>query len=256
MVSLYNFNCQQLENLKAEDVIVPELLQILNAEDLSYEKLVPIIKEEAREVYSFPFLKPEFCALLTEEIESYEKEKKEGSLPNGLNREGWVLQEVGINLDLVLLPYINKLIDHLLSPKLQVDSNHSYIIRYRADGFKSLKFHTDDSDVTFNLCLKFEGKGNELVFGGHFSERPGTPTMEEAASSKGYGEYTHTVGRALLHSGWVYHAVKPLLEGVRWNFILWGMKHDEEWKRTFYEELKQSLREKSKKTFDSMKVGD
>ena len=46
------------------------------------------------------------------------------------------------------------------------DGHHCFIVRYRSGEDLGLDMHTDDSDVTFNLCLGLEFTGAGLQFCG------------------------------------------------------------------------------------------
>ena len=55
---------------------------------------------------------------------------------------------------------------------LSLDSHHSFMVRYKQGEDLGLDMHTDDSDVTFNICFVDNFTGAMLAFCG----RMGSPT--------------------------------------------------------------------------------
>ena len=56
----------------------------------------------------------------------------------------------------------------------QFDDHHSFLVRYQAGEDLGLDMHTDDSDVTFNVCLGDpDFQGATLVFCGMFGSAVG-----------------------------------------------------------------------------------
>ena len=73
--------------------------------------------------------------------------------------------------------------------------------------------HTDDSEVTFNVCLGEDFENGELVFHG----LRGDPRDKKAG-----GIFEPTIGRAVLHAGRNLHSVNKVSSGSRYVFIIWG----------------------------------
>ena len=94
------------------------------------------------------------------------------------------------------------------------NDHHSFIVRYTAGEDLGLDMHTDDSDVTFNICLGNSNfTGATLVFCGMFgssNHRIQTHT------------YHHEIGRAILHLGSRRHGAENILKGTRQNLIVWN----------------------------------
>ena len=49
------------------------------------------------------------------------------------------------------------------------------------------------------------------------------------------------VGRALIHSGDIWHCVRPIMKGARWNLVIWALRDDQSWKEEFYPKLEAEL---------------
>jgi len=77
--------------------------------------------------------------------------------------------------------------------------------------------HTDDSEVTLNVCLGKDFTGGEIIFG--------TVRGDGGSASGGHGE-TMTVppsaGRGVLHLGRHLHGVSPVTGGQRFALVLWA----------------------------------
>ena len=96
----------------------------------------------------------------------------------------------------------------------QFDGHHSFMVRYQAGEDLGLDMHTDDSDVTFNICLGLAGFiGATLQFCGMF----GSPNHRQWSHT-----YTHEMGRAILHLGSRRHGAEDIISGTRINLIVWN----------------------------------
>ena len=126
-------------------------------------------------MYSFPLFDAEFCAMLLAELEHFQVVAEEIGVvvhrPNSMNKYGVILKQLG------LAPIIDELIELVLGPLArgwfsgpvsQLDGHHSFLVQYEAavSGDTHLDMHTDDADVTFNVCLGKEFEGAGLTFCG------------------------------------------------------------------------------------------
>jgi hypothetical protein len=99
----------------------------------------------------------------------------------------------------------------------QFDDHHSFLVRYQAGEDLGLDMHTDDSDVTFNVCLGDANfTGATLVFCGMFGQPQHRLQMHV---------YHHQVGRAVLHLGSRRHGAEDIESGARVNLIVWSHNH-------------------------------
>eukprot|EP00297_Palpitomonas_bilix_P012072 CAMPEP_0113880314 /NCGR_PEP_ID=MMETSP0780_2-20120614/7715_1 /TAXON_ID=652834 /ORGANISM="Palpitomonas bilix" /LENGTH=315 /DNA_ID=CAMNT_0000866973 /DNA_START=135 /DNA_END=1082 /DNA_ORIENTATION=- /assembly_acc=CAM_ASM_000599 len=189
-------------------------------------------------VFSFHLFSPSFCSKLCEEIDHFEKwverERLDILRPNSMNNYGLVLSQLGMNKvmdDFVahIATPISRLLFPFLSPHLDLDEQHSFIVQYEVDKDKDLGFHVDDSEVTFNCCLGVEGfEGGDLYMRGR---RCHLHQQTEARDEEKW-EYQFEVGQALVHLGRHRHGVLPLSKGKRQNLIVWcrstQLRHEED----------------------------
>eukprot|EP00434_Breviolum_minutum_P044244 symbB.v1.2.039499.t1/scaffold6608.1/size16736/1 len=140
-----------------------------------------------------------------------------------MNNYGVIVNEIGMR------PMITQFQQEFIWPIAKVlfpeeasqfDSHHSFIVRYTAAEDLGLDMHTDDSDITFNVCLGFDFTGATLTFCGY---------MGSADHRKASHVYHHEVGRAVLHLGSRRHGADDIESGTRMNLIVWS--HNKAWRR-------------------------
>jgi len=135
------------------------------------------------------------------------------------------------DLDTVGLSWINDLLFHLvvcpISRQLfqkteleggDLDFRHGYVAGYAASPSTSsprerLVAHTDDSEVTLNVCIGDEFEGGALNF-------RGLRGTEEAGEL--FGTFEPQLGTALLHAGRHFHEVAQVTTGNRYVYIMWA----------------------------------
>ena len=179
-----------------------------------------LLKKEMRGVYSFNAFNNTFLRLFNEEIRNFyevsDREKIPVRRPNSMNNYGVVLNEIGMRplitafQQIFLWPLCQRLFPLHAS---QFDDHHSFIVRYRAEEDLGLDMHTDDSDVTFNVCLGDNFTGASLSFCGMF----GAPDHRQHNHT-----YNHQVGRAVLHLGSRRHGADDIESGSRTSLIIWN----------------------------------
>lgn len=129
------------------------------------------------------------------------------------------------------LSWINKLLFHLVvrpisrqlfkETELQggdLDFCHGYVAFYAASPTTSaprerLVAHTDDSEVTLNVCIGDEFEGGALNF-------RGLRGTDEAGQL--LGTFEPKLGTALLHAGRHFHEVTQVTAGNRHVYIMWA----------------------------------
>ena len=94
-----------------------------------------------------------------------------------------------------------------------LDGHHSFIVQYSEGADLGLDMHTDDSDVTFNVCLGKEFSGAGLQFCGVL----GGPSHRKRSLV-----YHHAKGRCVVHLGAHRHGADDLESGERLNLIIWN----------------------------------
>jgi hypothetical protein len=176
-----------------------------------------ITEEEVPNVYSFPVLTEEYCDLLLQELEHFDKSKMPIGRPNSMNNYGILLSELGFDggfLDHLREDYLTPLAS-LLYPEWVgpsgLDSHRAFTVSYQLEGDTQLSYHFDNAEVTLNVCLGTSFTGGELSFGPMAGE-PGSLWKQR---------YTHRRGRCLLHRGRQRHQAHPITSGKRVNLIIW-----------------------------------
>jgi hypothetical protein len=186
---------------------IPELIQ-------SYS-----LTEIAPHIYSIPCFSLNFCQILLRECENYIEYANRNSLPihrpNSMNRYGLVLTKIGME------PLITDLQQNYLLPisrkffpieASEFTSHHSFIVSYEPQRDRALDLHTDDSDVTWNICLGKEFTGSGLTFCGQIAQ----------ADHRQYKcSYQHRLGHAVIHLGQQRHGAENITSGERHNLIVW-----------------------------------
>lgn len=174
-----------------------------------------LVEELPGEVFSMNLFTEQFCNLLLEEIFNFYESGLPAKRPNSMNNYGIILDEIGLE------PFIDQL-QVMLQPLGELlwrsagslwDSHHCFIVRYREGEDLGLDMHTDDSDVTFNICLGLEFEGAGLQFCG---------VMGAANHRRHTFTYHHAKGRCVFHLGRKRHGADDLTKGERLNLILWN----------------------------------
>jgi len=168
------------------------------------------------EIFSFAMFTQEFCDMFVEEIFNFYASGLPAKRPNSMNNYGIILNEIGLE------PMIDEL-QRLLQPLGELfwpdgpgaawDGQHCFIVRYREGEDLGLDMHTDDSDVTFNVCLGLDFDGAGLQFCG---------VMGAANHRKLTYTYKHEKGRCVFHLGRKRHGADDITSGERLNLILWN----------------------------------
>tara|TARA_B100000902_G_scaffold399435_1_gene470278 strand:+ start:1064 stop:1978 length:915 start_codon:yes stop_codon:yes gene_type:complete len=195
----------------------PNCLKILEQieKGVSPDKISDL-RNEGDGVYSYPCVTVEFANKLLDEVKNYEASGEEIRRPNSMNNYGVILNEMGMK-DLMdsLQVKLVKPLAKVLFPEIGngLSGHHTFTVRYNAGEDKSLDMHTDDSDVTFNLCLGEKFKGCKLQFCGDISKH------DHRHHSL---TYFHEVGRAVMHLGSRRHGADDIEEGTRTNLVMWS----------------------------------
>lgn len=182
-------------------------------------KLQSLLEEESPGVYSFPMMTTEFCSMFIEELDNYKSSGLPIRRPNSMNNYGIVVNDIGMER---MLSYLQRDFLHpvglTLFPKegSQFDAHHSFMVQYKEGEDLGLDMHTDDSDVTFNLCLGKEFTASGLTFCGMM----GDPTHRHFTFA-----YQHRVGRCVVHLGRKRHGADDIQSGERNNLIIWNHNH-------------------------------
>lgn len=206
-----------------EEFFVPAFVRAVRAGTPA--ALRAVVREAHPQVFVFDMLRPEFCRALLEEAGHFEKWCADQELPlirpNTMNNYGAVLDSFGF------APMLQQMMTDSVAPLASLfyadvggatlDSHHGFIVEYAVGKDTSLDFHVDASDVTLNVCLGREFTGGTLYFRGIRCQ----VCQETAPRPEEEFEIEHVPGRAILHRGKHRHGANPILDGQRYNLILW-----------------------------------
>ena len=189
-------------------------IEAMREGDLAAARAI-LSEHAAGEVFSFPLFTDDFCDKLLEEVFNFYKSGLPARRPNSMNNYGIILSDIGLE------PFIDKLQEFLQplgqglfqAPGSLWDSHHCFIVRYREGEDLGLDMHTDDSDVTFNICLGLDFTGAGLQFCGAV----GAPEHR-----KHHFTYQHQKGHCVVHLGRKRHGADDITSGERLNLILWN----------------------------------
>ena len=172
--------------------------------------LAEVLTEEAPGVYSMELVTQAFATALLDELDGYRASGLPIRRPNSMNNYGIIVNEIGLRpaLDWLQQEVLQPVAAHLFPEEGAVlDGHHSFMVQYKADEDPGLDMHTDDSDVTVNVCLGREFEGAGWTFCG---------AQGSGAHRKFSYAYKHKVGRAVLHLGAQRHGADDIRQG-RWN---------------------------------------
>ena len=180
-------------------------------------------------VWRLPMFTERFCSLLLEELAHYEQSGIPLRRPNGMNRFGAILDQLGLGPSLQHLTrrYLRPL-GQLLYPWLiaagDADEHYGFVVRYKRGEDVALAEHADASVLTLNANLGIAGfSGGSLAFRGtrgvDDEPRAVPPSLVD------FSEFA--MGDAILHLGGQFHAALPIESGERVNLVVWCFaKHD------------------------------
>ncbi|VAH76733.1 hypothetical protein VPH35_051755 [Triticum aestivum] len=214
---------QELYSMHPSAFFLPTFLEAVRTN--TEESIASIMTEPIAGVFSFAMLQPNFCDMLLEEVENFEKwvhaMKFKIMRPNTMNKYGAVLDDFGLEA------MLNQFMEEFIAPISKVfypevgggtlDSHHAFVVEYGKDRDVELGFHVDDSEVTLNVCLGKQFSGGELYFRGIRCENH---VNSETQHEEMY-DYSHVPGRAVLHRGRHRHGARPTSSGLRMNLLLW-----------------------------------
>jgi hypothetical protein len=206
----------------------PTVSQVIKGEIdvvLDASQLESLIDEEFFDVFSFRLLSLSFCRDVREYVSTIVQKGQEDT--NAL----LLLGRRPVDLDAIGLGWINDLLFHLfvrpISRQLfqssetlgELDWRQGYIAGYSAQPTEGkarerLAMHTDDSEVTLNVCL-----GDDDFTGGclEFRGLRGADAQGELV-----GTFQPQPGLALLHAGRHFHLVTQVTSGDRFALIVWA----------------------------------
>ena len=190
----------------------------------NYNSISKLLIEIKDGVYKFPLLNDQFCDLIVEHSMKYVNVLDKRFALDYMNLS-WLND---LLLNNIIKPISNLILKHELhynchnssdNVDRELDWRHGYLVGYTSKDSKdnilrlnSLVEHTDDSEVTLNVCLYDKFNGGELVVSEIRGNNENINDNIQIKMEKGYG---------ILHIGRQFHAVKPVLNGKRIVLIVW-----------------------------------
>ena len=166
-------------------------------------------------VYTLRLFGPQFGKDLIDEVRHLSESGIPLRRPNGMNRYGLMLEQVGLEASIAHLveKYLAPIAQMLFPAYITADDvveHYAFSIRYREGEDTSLAVHTDASAFTFNLCLGADFEGSGVVF-----------HKDSPDNVAGINEIESEPGIAMLHRGMYRHGATPLRSGERFNLVIW-----------------------------------
>lgn len=166
-------------------------------------------------IFTFPLFDEKLCDMLVEELNHFKDSGLAHSRPNSMNRQGVILEEVGLGKVVEKVResvegLSREIFPDLVSRSSGLDSAKAFTVEYDAEEEekdKELSTHFDNAEVTINVSLTSGHSEGELYF-------------LEGEGGKALG-VEHRKGWAVLHRGESLHGAFPVTEGSRTNLIIW-----------------------------------
>jgi len=205
----------------------PEVKQVLT--DGSPAALRSVLREMCTDsvgygVYQIDLFTDAFCNAMLSELNHHETSGIPLRRPNGMNRYGAILSDLGFQKGLlepimscVMLPFARVLWPTWVTQQDCADM-YGFVVTYEVGGDLSLAEHSDTSNVTLNACLGSQFTGGDLYFKG--------VRFTDSEDDKRELLVSHTPGKAVIHLGGHVHGAHPITSGKRSNLILWATGKD------------------------------
>ena len=214
----------------AKDIFHPEFLSVCTEKGFrpsAFMQIMDTVHEDC--AICFPLFNDEFAEALIRHSEDFIAFSASNGLLNDLGKERPMI------LDLMKLEWLNDfLLNQVMNPIARLlfhdqlnggdlDWRHGYIVPYAAsrdelltDEMKGLSRsrlvqHTDDSELTLNVCLGREFEGGEVILSGMRGDERREGTV-----------YSPRRGWALMHLGRQLHEVRQVTSGQRFALIVWA----------------------------------
>jgi len=189
--------------------------------------------DDVPSVYKFRLFTPEFARLLLDEFDHHEQSGIPRRRPNGMNRHGAIMSELGFSdamkslVQHYLVHAARCLFPEYVGPD-DLAENYAFTVRYRPGEDVKLAEHADASTVTVNVCLQPASgtEGHKFLY---FKEQRTLGKRLEAQSSKNatFVDLSEP-GQALVHLGQHVHGVSKIddsdaftADGARSQLVVW-----------------------------------
>ena len=183
-------------------------------------------------VYTFRLFQPRFAQALLEELRHYESSGIPLRRPNGMNRYGAVLKDLGLDLSWVY-PTLQRILRCVTTTTMamidvavrDVENVYPFVVQYRQNQDVALATHRDASTITINICLHLSsstGQNNTTPADNLYFVNENTFGVKEDEQTT---VSLREPGAAVLHAGQHQHGVSPV-SGPRSNLVFWLFGED------------------------------
>jgi hypothetical protein len=215
-----------------ESYLDPALLRAfdLRNETLLREQIKPT---QVDGVYKIQLFRPDFAERLLDELDHHEASRIPLRRPNGMNRYGAILGDLGFDkitrglVSDILTPVARSLLPQHVGPN-DITHHYAFTVRYRPDQDVELAEHADASVVTVNVCLEPDPTEHKILYfkGYRSHNKPSLPWWSSQSIKSGSSEdptkfvELSRPGQAVIHLGQIVHGVAPV-GGRRSNLVVW-----------------------------------
>ena len=138
---------------------VPKHIELFDESKLEVET-IKHMRKVAEDVFTFPFFSEKLCDSLVAELENFKKSGLEHSRPNSMNKQGVILEEVGLGKVVEAVREAVEEVARAAYPDLVspagLDSAKAFTVEYSAEeetADKDLSTHFDNSEVVSCFVL-------------------------------------------------------------------------------------------------------
>lgn len=209
----------ELDDNFVQSFLNPDLVRSLQSRDKRL--FASLFRETAvPDVYIFQLFTPSFTHLLRDELEHHEASGIPLRRPNGMNRFGAILSDVGFAemMNHLVRDYLVFAARHLFPDHVgPSDITHSYpfTVHYQPGQDIKLSEHTDASTITVNVCLQPSKNDTKVLY---FKEQR-TLQSDVAPLPATYIDLAEP-GEAVIHLGQHVHGVADV-DSLRHNLVVW-----------------------------------
>jgi hypothetical protein len=216
----------ELDDHFVKSFLNPNLVRSIQSRDKTL--FASLFRETAvPAVYTFQLFTPSFVQSLREELEHHEASGIPLRRPNGMNRFGAILLDLGFSemMDRLVSDYLVIAARHLFPNHVgPSDITHSYpfTVYYQPGQDVKLSEHTDASTITVNVCLQPSGNDTQVLY---FKEQrtlqPDDVSPPPATATATYIDLA-TPGEAVIHLGQHVHGVADMnSDSLRQQLVIW-----------------------------------
>ena len=203
----------------------PSILDAIKGRSIG--KLKALVQQsEKNGVYKFQLFTSQFVDLFLEELAYQESSKIPMRRPNGMNRHGCLLSQLGFDImlkalsDLVLRPLTQIMFPNHIAAG-DISSEYGFVVHYHPNADVNLTEHADASTATINVCLRADLGNAPLYFKnlrglGYLDNHDVAPTNVTL----------DTPGMAVIHLGQHLHGVYNV-KSARSNMVVWLMGNND-----------------------------